>query len=527
MDLEKALKDPDVAAKFERQMRLYQEKPLEWVKDIFGDAFQKLNRNAGKVVPTDTGLSSQQEDALVRWGQLIRAKLRKAEGLPLSEEEEKLVTKIGMSIMSGTGTGKDFLAALLTWHFAYCFSMFKILATANSGKQLHDVYWSELSKLQGLARKVSDDADSITELQLLFTMQNELMFANLADKNTRGKRAFCRAVTINAKASAEEQGETLAGRHEDHMLFVIDEASGIPEAVFKPVEGTLTGKLNLVLIIFNPTRTTGFAIRSQYEEKEKFVALHWDSRKSDLVTAQHIANLSRYGENSNTFRIRVMGLPPSADKNALISADWIMAAIGRETTVTDNMPRKQGGDIGGGGDKSVSCIRQGPKVEGWSYNTDRDTAAVQDWLKSEYSREDCDVSIVDVVGIGHGLFYNLRRDPSMNIRPGDARKQSRKPEQFFNMRAEAYWMLRKDFEEGVICLPANTPQDIIDQLMAIPFYPEDKNKVELKREIRKRLGFSPDEADALALTYYYPDEAFSRKGGKSGREVDHSQIFYR
>jgi phage terminase large subunit len=510
------LLDPEVQAEYERRFRFFQENPLEWVKFVFGDAFLRLNRAAGKVVATETGLSRQQEAAAEKWGKLIRAKLRKAEGLPLDEEEQGLVSKIGMSIMSGTGTGKDFFASLLTWHFAYCFTKFKILATANSGKQLHDVYWSELAKLQALARKVDPgNPESVTELQLLFTLQSELMFANLPDKNERGKRAFCRAVTINAKATPEAQGETLAGRHEDHQLFVLDEASGIPDAVWKPVEGTLTGKLNLVLIIFNPTRTTGFALRSQSEEREKFIALRWNSEESELVTPEHIANLAKFGKTSNTYRIRVLGLPPTSDKNCMFPPDWIMAAIGREGIPPAKAPRMLGGDIGGGGDKSVTCLRQGAVVEGWKYNNDKDSANVQDWLKIEYDVQDADVLIIDVIGIGHGVYYNLRRDQTVNVRPGDARRQASDLARFYNKRAEAYWLLRKDFEQGVLCLPADTPQEVIDQLMAIPYYPEDRNRVELKREIRKRLGFSPDEVDALALTYYFLDAAFTRGGSDS------------
>ena len=481
--------------------------PLDWVKAIFGENIKKSPLSSKL---TETGLSRQQENALVQWGEFLDAKLKRGLDQPLTERERELSGKIGMTIMSGTGTGKDLLAAIVTWHFMFCFQFPKVLATAKTGKQLKDVFWSELAKVQALAVKSNDDPETLNELQQAFTIQSEIMFANLPKKDGLGQRWFCRAVTINAKSTPEEQGEALAGRHEDYQLFVLDEASGIPDAVFKPVEGTLTGILNVVFMIFNPTRTTGFAVRSHYEEKDKWVTIRWNSEESEIVSRSHIENLARYGVDSPTYRCRVLGLPPYADKNTLIPMDWIVAAVERwrnnEITPLESDPLIKGCDIGGGGDKSVAIGRKGGLVYPPRYNNSKDSTVVEDWLAGEFERDAANGGVLDVIGIGHGVYWRLHKR-GYNVRPGDARRQARDPERFFNARAEAGWRLRGMFEKGLIALPDN--QDLIDQTGSIKYFPEQKCKIQLKSEIVRDLGHSPDDFDALLQTCYFPDEVFT------------------
>lgn len=491
--------------------------PLAWVRAMFGENIKK-SPLASKL--TESGLSQQQESMLTAWGEFLDAKLKLAFGHPMTDDEKILAGKIGMSIMSGTGTGKDFAAALITWHFMFCFHFPKCLATAKTGKQLKDVFWSELAKVQSLAVKaVPDDPNCLNELQQAFTIQSEIMFANIPANQGRGQRWFCRAVTINTKASPEEQGEALAGRHEDYQLFVLDEGSGIADSVFKPIEGTLTGILNVVFLIFNPTRTTGFAVRSQYEEKEKWVTVRWNSEESEIVSKAHIANLARYGKDSPTYRARVLGLPPFADKNTLIPMDWVMASVERwrnqEIIPLDGDPLIKGGDIGGGGDKSVIIGRRSGLVYEPKYNNAKDSTVVEDWIAADMDREGANGAVIDVIGIGHGVYYRLRKR-KYNVRPGDARKTARDTDRFFNARAEACWNLRERFEQGIIAIPDN--QDLIDQLSAIKYFPEQKNRVQLKSEIIRDLGHSPDEFDALVMTFYYPDSVFMV--GKADRTLE-------
>lgn len=511
------------------RVRLYKTHPYEWFCDLFGENVYKLQQNRGSITadglwketgkPADpSGLTGQQIEALVDWGLLIADKLSAATGKP-----GLLSDKMGMSIQSAMGTGKDFLAAVITWHFMFCFSYPKILATANTGKQLNEVYWSELAKVRSLARAVTPDG--LNDLQTNFTMQAEMLFANLPNKEERGKRWFCTPVTINVKATAEQQGEALAGRHEDFMLFVIDEASGVPEAVFKPLERTLTGKLNIVFMIFNPTQTTGFAIRSQTTNSDKWVCKQWSGIDSENVTRASIRNLASYGKDSPDYRIGVLGLPPLTDSDALIPHPWIQAALEREDFDCDDDPIMSGGDVGGGGDKSTFVYRQGGNVKRpRSYNSKK-TDEVADWVAEQMDDVAASVAFIDIIGIGRGVYDNLRR-MGYKARPADSRNTPDDEQRFVNRRAEVAWILREQFEKGLISLPQpDDPRDAQDPVVRLlrelgaikMLITGGKMQLGGKKELRQLLGFSPDYFDALLESYWKSDSLFRKVAGRQDK----------
>ena len=480
-------------------VRHYQRNPLDWVRDTFGE---NLRREGG--VQTVTGLTSQQEDAFRKIGDLVAAKMDVAAGVVVDDDRRELASKIGLSIQSGQGTGKDFFAAMCLMWFMSNFSMCKCLATANTAKQLRNVYWAEISKVMRLSRRIiPDDPTSEPILEHLFEWQSERVFL----REFRGKEWFAEAVTINARASEEDQATALAGRHEKHMLFVVDEASGIPDPVFRPLEGTLTGKVNIVLLIYNPTRSRGFAIDSQRDPR--FLAIRWNSEESEMVSKAHVEGmLAKYGKDSNTYRIRVLGLPPLADSDTLIPWDWIDDARDRVIEPDDGDPLIQGIDVGGGGDKSVSCRRWGGKVLPLERYNSKNTMEVAAWAARIYDVNDVTAAFVDLIGIGRGVFDRLR-ELRLRVYGADSRGRSREPERFANARAEMYWRLREAFETGTISIPDD--QELIDQLGCLKYENEGKIQIWKKSKLRKELeGDSPDEADALAMTYFLPENIFRK-----------------
>ncbi|KKK71067.1 hypothetical protein LCGC14_2917640, partial [marine sediment metagenome] len=88
----------------------------------------------------------------------------------------------------------------------------------------------------------------------------------------------------------------------------------------------------------------------------------------------------------------------------------------------------------------------------------------------------------------------------------------------FNKRAEMYWRLREQFERGTISLPDDP--DLQDQLGAMRCeFVKSKVKIVDKKKIMHEIGHSPDEAEALALTYFYPDTMASKvTASRRGRE---------
>lgn len=496
------MNEREIQGQIER-VRAYQRDPLLWVEDIFGE---NIRRESG-IQHTRTGLTTQQEEFFTEFGKLIGAKLDAHAGRELTDEQKVYAAKIGISIMSGQGTGKDFTGAMAMWFFLFCFSHAKCLATANTAKQLRNVYWAELSKVARMAKKLNpDDPKSPTVIEHLFEWQSERVFY----RPLRGKEWFCEAVTINAKGSAEEQATALAGRHEKHMLFLVDEASGVPDPVFKPLEGTLTGKLNLVLLIFNPTRRTGFAVESQKDPR--FIPLRWSSEDSEMVSKQHIENMERrYGRNSPPFRIRVLGLPPTVDTDALIPSEWVQDAVVNEIEPAADDPVIFGVDVGAGGDKSVILVRHGMKVLDIKRFSTHDTMEFVGRVVNAMDEYGPRAVFIDPIGVGHGVYCRLKELGFRNVYAADVRKKS-ESEKFKYKRDELWWRVRSFFEEGIIQIPDH--RDLVDQLEVLKMEPPDstgRQCVQSKQVMRRQGLESPDEADALMLSFWKKDSAFRNR----------------
>ena len=204
------------------------------------------------------------------------------------------------SIRSGHGTGKSTTDSWLILWFLLTRPYAKVVCTAPTYRQVSDILWSELSKW--IRRSVLADE---------FIVQNDIIF----EKHNK-KEWWCRAVSVSAKASKDEQAETLAGFHGDHLLIVCDEASGIPDPVYIPLEGALTDEDNKVLLTGNMTKNKGYFYDTHFNPSisKNWNALHWSSADVEgtghraAAMAETVAYFkSKYGETSNVYRIRILG----------------------------------------------------------------------------------------------------------------------------------------------------------------------------------------------------------------------------
>lgn len=437
-------------------------------------------------------LTDQQREASAALTALVRDK-----------EEGRRRDVLGLSIMSGMGTGKDaFVAWGILW-FLTCFSYPKIPCVSVSADQLSKVLWGELAKWL-----------MHSPLRGQFTHQNDKLFLNTVPAEARGKRWMAFPKAANPKDSAEAQVEGLAGIHEQHLLQIIDEASGVQVPVFDALEGNMTGEVNLMLMVFNPRRSRGYAVESHAEQADRWVALRWNAEESPLVDRAVIERLAaKYGRDSNTYRIRVLGLPPLVDTETLIPWDWIEEAVDRDLEIPVGTPLVKGVDCGAGGDSSIIATRRGPRVYPLKRLKTADATMLENWIGTDIDAEAPDVVRIDTVGIGWAVEANVRDKKGSIVEAADFRREASEPQRFFNKRAESYWRVREAFERGAISIPDDP--DLKDGLGAtkceyVLLKGQSVVKIIDKKKIKQELGHSPDEADALAMTYYHPDASTSR-----------------
>jgi hypothetical protein len=279
------------------------------------------------------------------------------------EASEALVGRRRVSIRSGHGVGKSaFMAWCILW-FLVCWSPCKIPATAPTGHQLSDILWAELAKWH---RVLKDRVPVLGNALGWKSEKFELLEAP--------QEAF--AV---ARTSRPENPEALQGFHAPNILFLIDEASGVPDEVYQVAEGALSSEGAYVVMAGNPTRTQGYFYDSHHKMRGSWAALHVNGENVKRVARQFIADMAKkYGPESSIYKIRVKGEFASA-LDGVIGLDIIEPAKTRD--IVQHGPIRWGLDVARfGDDLTALCKRHGntmpEKIKVWGGTDTMQTAGL-------------------------------------------------------------------------------------------------------------------------------------------------------
>lgn len=428
---------------------------------------------------------------------------------PSSQQAEFLVAagkNKRVTIRSGHGAGKSSAAAWFALWFMSTRPYAKVVCTAPTNRQLSDILWSELSKW--LRKSILSDE---------FVVQADKIFHKDAPKEY-----WIRAVSPSVKASKEDQAETLAGFHGEHLMIICDEASGIPDPVFVPLEGALTQEDNRVLLIGNPTRNTGYFYDSHFhpEMSKRWKGFHWDSRKSTNVTKEMIQYFTeKYGEGSNIFRIRVEGEPPVDDANSFIPISWALNCVGNEIEVDESWPLTLSVDVGRfGDDVSIVMPRRGNKIFQWDEYGKLDTIELANRVLGTYNDLDAYLVGVDSIGVGGGTVDWLRTDPrGIGVRKAigvNVTEASTDNKKYHRLRDELWGKVRDNCMHGKYSFPdttvrrrgidVNLGNELADELSSVKYFTDNNGaiQIESKRDMKARGVKSPNIADALCISEY-------------------------
>lgn len=459
-------------------------------------------------------LSNQQEDGLKQLGRLFQAKHRASLGHSLSAVDLALSKKTGISIASGHGTGKDFTLAGVNLWLLTCWKPATALVTGPNFSTIKSVLWKELRRFVREGRFFGEDPGWLSRFF-------EVMSTRVESRSLAGEQ-FLEARSCQMTGGDDEQGEALAGRHNEYMILEVDEASAPPDGVFKPLEGAKTGRINIGFLIGNMTKHSGYFYRTHYDPMLSpfWLCLRWDAEESNLDEVTNGATQLKsaiefyekaYGRESNPFRVRIQGLPPTSQADVLIPWDWVQAAVGREIVQDGKPPLVYGVDVArGGDDKSVLLKRRGNVVESLREYSRIDTMQLVGWIVREYADDkelgDVPVAIfIDVIGLGAGVYDRLREMKYCAYAVNVANTAVKK-DKFGRLRNELWWAVREKFEAGTISIPDD--KELTDELSTMKVHPPDSKgvmQVYSKAELKKQGYKSPNKADALCLTYALGD----------------------
>ena len=390
-------------------------------------------------------------------------------------------------IKSGHGVGKStFLAWLVLWQLLTKYPT-KVVATANTAHQLHDILWTEVEKW---SRELPDGFRNQLELK-----QDKISLRGVSD-------SFCAFRTAR-----KESPESLQGFHSPNMMVLVDEASGVDEQVFIVGEGTMSTPHAKTILTGNPTRTEGFFYEAFHSNREQWHCMTVSCEDSPMVSESFLTDMrQKYGEDSNVWRVRVAGEFPTQSDDVLVPLHLVEAAVKRDIQPSPTTPIVWAVDVARyGQDRSALCKRQGhvvlDPVKTWQ---GKDIMELAGLLLSEYEVTPYSMRpeaiFVDSIGVGAGLADRLRE---LDV-PAVAVSVSESPAikaKFMRLRDELFWKAREWFEERSCQIP-NDPT-LIQELTAIryKFQSRGKMKVESKDEMKRRGQRSPDVADAFVMTF--------------------------
>ena len=391
-----------------------------------------------------------------------------------------------MSVRSGHGTGKSTTSSwAMLWYVLLRFPN-KVVVTAPTSGQLFDALFAELKRWIN---------ELPPQLQVLLTVKSDRVELTAAPAE-----AF-----ISARTSRAETPEALAGVHSQNVLLVVDEASGVPEKVFEAAAGSMSGHSATTILLSNPTRSSGTFFESQTRLASTWWTRRWSCVESPLVSEEFVDEMRlRYGEDSNAFRIRVLGEFPMADDDTIIPFHLADSAIKRDIEIPEDTKPIWGLDVARfGADKTALCKRYGNVVTEITSWQGLDLMQTVGRVMAEYeglspSMRPSEI-LVDSIGVGGGVVDRLRElgAPVRGINVGEAPAMGNT---YMNLRAEL-WFKTKGWLEDRSCKLPNDDQ-LLAELTSIryAFTPGGKMKAESKDDMRKRGLKSPDLADALCLT---------------------------
>lgn len=401
-----------------------------------------------------------------------------------------------VTVRSGHGTGKTASNAIIILWWLYTRAHSKVPCTAPTENQLRDVLWSSIKEFHNrlpepLRKKFEVTTDRVSNVE------NPLTWFAVA------------------RTARREKPEALQGFHGENLMFVADEASGIPEEIFTVVRAALTDARNKVIMTSNPTRTVGFFYNSHNSEKGPWVALRFNAEESPLVSEQSIKEYEKdYGKNSDVYRVRVLGEFPRQDDQSLIPREWIDAALEREVSYVRQLSGRKydaaGVDVARYGEnQTIFILVKGCNVLSVFTFEKQDTMKTAGKIVGLCNKLDAEDIKIDVIGVGGGVVDRLW-ELGHNVTPIDVSKPATDADLFANKRAEYWWHLRSMFETGNISLKplrATTEPHIlkrlVKQLLSIRYEISSSGKIQIwsKEKMRKESIPSPDIADALMLAF--------------------------
>jgi len=427
-----------------------------------------------------------------------------------------------IALQACVGPGKSAVLAWAGWYFLSCKGDHgehpKGLVTAITKDNLQANLWAEYAKWQQRS----------PVLQLEFEWTSKAIF----------NKAFPSTWRLEARswpksANPEQQGQTFSGLHERNIMVQVDESGNIPPAVLRAAEQALVRvEFGKVIQAGNPTSLEGmlYAAATLLRHQWRIIRITGDPADpkawvhSPRVMSDHRVDLQEgeecmcprcwaqqqidtYGRDNPWVKTQILGQFPDASINALLGIEDVERAMGMkyQPEAYNWQEKRLGVDVARfGDDRSVIFPRQGlmtyKPVEMRNLRTN-DIAARVAQASVRWARGEASIFVDDTGHWGHGVLDQLIT-AGYAPHPVVFHSKALNP-RYRNRRAEM-WVEMSEWVKRGGRLP-KLPMLVGELTEPTYTFTQGQLMIEEKDQIKKRLGRSPDLADALALTFAMPD----------------------
>lgn len=446
-------------------------------------------------------------------------------------------------VPSGHSTGKSALAAALThWWMTTRFKA-RVIVIAPTWRQLSTVFYAEVTKWYNKSLLKPFD---------LFLPKNNIMQFNHeelkkewymlpispkspdqlqgqhGDKSIQVEEIMKQLgiETIDDDVTMKKVIEMLKDKKaesEDNLLVIVDEASGVSDDLIEVLEGTDPTKM---VIFGNMTKTSGFFYDWAYRKKSKEInVIRLSSEDSPFMSKEQILSIiNRYGENSNVYRVRIKGLPPTSEEDTCIPLSILENSIqNKELTKWKDVEIMGLDPARYGGDDTVGYVSTGSKVElEFCYSNTSSLKCIN--YISEWCRRTPNKThylMMDATGLGgpiaDAIYEKIDIDndnknnenyipivPNLevieiNFGSNDVFEQK----EYANVVTEMFFFLKEELIKNKnIIIPDD--EELIEDLSSRKYLFKSDGRliIESKDEVKKRIKRSPGRGDSFLLAVY-------------------------
>jgi hypothetical protein len=437
------------------------------------------------------------------------------------------------AVRASHSVSKTYSAAEVAVWFLNCVPNSKVITTAPTWTQMAKLLWTEIRAIYARSRVALEGECLMTEIK------------------TDDPDHYAIGFSTDKPARAE-------GWHAPAILFILDEAKGIPQWLWDSVRGSMTGGFCRWLVI---STTDGVQVGEQFwkvfqGDNTGWNRIHISALSSPFVTSESfrgidVPDLQRpdrfsrrlvetkdvmiqmagpawieecrkeWGEESVLFQTKVLGEIVDAGADSIIKLSQVNRMF--ENDGVKNFDATGQEEIGvdvarGGEDDTVMYRRKGLKVTASKVVPPKQMPekAKLVYLAHEveaFADFNKEIRIkTDDTGVGGGLTDILQAD-GYDVVPVNFGAEAMAPDKYPNTVSEMWFEVGKNVHEIACPADERLKAELVNRKQK-PLDKKGRRVVEPKADYKARFGGrSPDKADAFLLTFYNPARSIGFDSG--------------